>query len=352
MRVLHIVESLAAGGVETTFLNVMKHLPVSLTNDVLAFHGGALEPEYRAAARQVTVTPVASEIDRALIDGRYDVAHILFERCATRVLPTLLTRTATAVVYGKNYDFSGQWRTTEGFQHRIDDSMMAACDGVTFTTPQLADGYDALERERGIVLGKGADVMPLLDIAPADDRVGERVLVIANPNPRKRIGDLIEALAHVRRDVPTASLRVIGHGDANEERRLIQLASALGVADAVTLAGISRDVAGELAGARIVALASGSEGVPTALLEGMAAARPVVTTDAGHVRSIIDDGREGFVVPIGDVAALADKLRLLLVDRPRAGAMGALGRERARHHAVQHIAARLGAFFESRMRTP
>lgn len=350
MRVVHVLESLAAGGVETTFLSVLKHLPASITSDVLAFGGGALKNEYAATANQLHVLNSTADLVRVFVDGNYDAAYVLFERCASRVLPILTTRTTTAIVYGKNYDFSGQWRTTEGFQLRADDSMLAACDGVTFTTEQLAAGYDARERDRALVLGKGANVTPLLAIPPADERTRDRILVIANPNPRKRIGDLLTAFAAVRRQCRAAELRLIGHGDAVEMARLQQLASALGVADAFTLAGVSRHVAAELADARVVALSSGNEGVPSALLEGMAAARPVVTTNAGHVGSIITDGAEGFIVDIGDVNGLADRLTRLLCNRPLARDMGQRGRERSKTHAVEHIADRLGAFLMARAR--
>ena len=308
MRVLHIVESLAAGGVETTFLNVLRHLPPSMTHDVLAFSGGALEGEYRSASSRLSIASSNAEIEQLLVDREYDVAHMLFERCAIRVMPTLVTRTSTAIVYGKNYDFSGQWRTTEGFHLSADDALMAACDAVTFTTPQLAAGYDRDEQERGTVLGKGANVTPLLAVPVARDATPDRILVIANPNPRKRLGDLIDALSIIRREYPGAHVRVIGIGDANEMRLLSMRAEELGLSDAFTLAGVSRDVAGELSQSRVVVLTSGSEGVPTALLEGMAAGRPVVTTDAGHVQSIVDDGVEGFIVPVGDVAAIAQKI--------------------------------------------
>lgn len=350
MRVVHVLESLAAGGVETTFLGVLKHLPASIASDVLAFDGGALKNEYAATANQLHIFTSSAEIERVLVDGDYDAAYVLFERCAWRVLPILTAKTSTAVIYGKNYDFSGQWRTTEGFHLRSDDSVMAACDGVTFTTEQLAAGYDDRERERALVLGKGANVTPLLAIPPADERTRDRILVIANPHPRKRIGDLLTAFAAVRQQCPAAELRVIGHGDAGEVARLQQMAAALGVTDAFTLAGVSRHIAAELAEARIVALSSGNEGVPTALLEGMAAARPVVTTNAGHVSSIVTDGVEGWVVENGDVDALADRLSRLLRDRPLARDMGQRGRERSKTHAVEHIADRLGAFLMTHAR--
>lgn len=341
MRVLHVLETLAAGGVETTFLHVLKHLSTAMTHDVLAFAGGALECEYRAIANRVTIARRTRDLEALLDDGAYDVAYILFERCAERLLPLLVSRTATAAVYGKNYDFSGQWRTTEGFEWSPDDAMMAACDGVTFTTPSLAAGYAPPETARGCVLGKGAHVTPLLTIDPPAAAAGNRILVIANPHPRKRLGDLVAALAVVRRTVPDAEVRVLGKGDATEEARVRALAHQRGVGSAFVLAGVSRDVATELHQARVVALCSGSEGVPTALLEAMAAGRPVVASEAGHVRSIVTDGEEGFVVPIGDVDAIADRLVRLLRDPALAAAMGRRGRDRARHHAVEAVAARL-----------
>ncbi len=343
MRILHVLETLAAGGVETTFLEVLKHLPrAGVSHDVLAFAGGALEPEFRAAANVVIVEPRQPALARLVTDRPYDIAHVLFERCALRLLPDLLTRTSTRVVYGKNYDFSGQWRSTEGFIWAADDALLAACDAVTFTTPQLARAFpDAAAR--ATILGKGANVRPLLGMPTPGPDVPNQVLVIANPTPRKRLGDLVAALASVRLQVPDATVRVVGAGDPNEVARLSAQAAAAGLQDHFRLTGPTRNIAAALASCRVFALASGSEGVPTAALEAMAAARPVVTTDAGHVRSIVGDGVHGFVVPVGDIAALAERIGRLLEDRGLAAEMGVRARTRATEHAVEHIATRLFA---------
>lgn len=343
MRILHVLETLAAGGVETTFLEVLKHLPTDgVSHDVVAFAGGALEPEFRVVAHDVTIEPRPRALRRLVTERPYDVAHLLFERCALRVLPDLLTRTSTRVVYGKNYDFSGQWRSTEGFTWAADDALMAACDAVTFTTPQLARAFpDAAAR--ATTLGKGANVRPLLGMPMPGPDVPNQVLVVANPTPRKRLGDLVAALTRVRLRIPDATVRIVGAGDPNEVARLEAQAAAAGLQDHFLLTGPTRDIAAALANCRVFALASGSEGVPTAALEAMAAARPVVTTDAGHVRSIVSDGVEGFVVPVGDVAALADRIGRLLGDRGLAAGMGARARARAAVHAVEDVATRLFA---------
>ncbi len=342
MRVLHVLESFAPGGMETTFLNVLgcfRAADAAIRHDVLAFAGGPLESRYRQVAETVTVGGDPGTLDRHLASG-YDLIHILFERCAYRLLPLLVSSTATPVVYGKGYDLGGMYRLNEQFLWHADESMLTACDGITFTTGQLAAGYD-VPSGRSTVLGKAADVSRFTTLAPPAATTPRRIVCIANLHARKRLGDLIEALAVIVRDVPDANLRLVGGGTAAEAIRLTTLAADLGLSDHVSLAGMTHDVAPEIAGSRVIALPSSCEGVPTALLEGMAAARPVVATNVGHVSSIVDDGVEGFLVGLGDVDALADRLRRLLTNSELAASMGAAARRRAVPHDVSAVAATL-----------
>ena len=339
MRILHILESFAAGGMETTFLHVLRNFradDAAIQHDVLAFSGGALETPYRDAAHRVSVGCDAATLDAQLAQP-YDVIHVLFERCAYRLLPHLVARRATPVVYGKGYDMGGMYRLNEGLRWQADESMLAACDRATFTTAHLAAGYDIADRRR-TVLRKAADVARFARIPDVDATVSPRIVCVANLHPRKRLGDLVLALERVRRAVPDAELRFVGRGSADEAARLTVLAGDLNLAEAVSLAGGLADVAPEIAGARVVALPSSCEGVPTALLEAMAAGRPVVATRVGHVASIVDDGVEGFLISPGDVGALADRLIRLLTTPGLAARMGQAARTRAAAHDVTVIA--------------
>ena len=105
-------------------------------------------------------------------------------------------------------------------------------------------------------------------------------------------------------------------------------------------------MAEDLAASRVFALPSGCEGVPTAMLEAMAAARPVVMTDVGHIRCVVREGVDGFLVAAGDVDALAARLRTLLLDPVRAAAMGLAGRARAREYDARAVASRLRVVLE------
>jgi glycosyltransferase involved in cell wall biosynthesis len=343
MRMLHVIESFAPGGMETTFLNVLRHFrdaDASVEHHVLAFAGGALEDGYREAADEVSIGCDAETISRQL-SGSYDVAYVLFERCAYRLLPELVAHSAMPVVYGKGYDMGGMYRLNEGLRWQADESMLAACDGATFTTSNLAAGFD-LPAGRTTILGKAADVARFQSIpAPPPPSTPQRIVCVANLHPRKRLGDLIRALVRVRQDVPHAELHLVGGGNDAEAANLIALAHSLDVADAVTLTGMLPDVAPELEDARVVALPSSCEGVPTALLEGMAAGRPIVATAVGHIASIVDQGKEGFLVGAGDVQALGDRLTQLLLDPRLAATMGRAARARSAEHDVRVVARRL-----------
>jgi len=339
MRVLHVLESFAAGGMETTFLNVLRAsrtVDPSIEHHVLALAGGGLEAPFREVASRVAIACDDATIDAYLHNG-YSLIHVLFERSAYRLMPRLVARTSIPIVYAKGYDMGGTYRVNEGLDWQADESMLAAADGATFTTAALADGY-ALPPGRTTVLRKAADVAPFIALPLPAAETPLRVVCVANLHPLKRIGDLISAFEHVRREVRDAELRLVGGGNDRERERLTQLAADLGLSKHVSFAGAVRDVAAEVARARIVALPSSTEGVSTALLEGMAAGRPVVATRVGHLHTIIDEGVEGYFVEVGDTCAMADRIVRLLRDTRLARAMGLAGRRRASRHDVADVA--------------
>jgi glycosyltransferase involved in cell wall biosynthesis len=324
---------------ETTFLNVLRAsrtIDASIVHHVLALAGGGLEAPLRDVAHRVMIAADDATIESYLHNG-YDLVHVLFERSAYRLIPRIVARTSTPVVYAKGYDMGGTYRLNEGLDWQADETMLAAVDGATFTTSALAEGY-SLPPGRTTVLRKAADIAPFMTLPLPSVDTPPRVACVANLHPLKRIGDLITAFEHVARDVRGAELRLVGGGNERERERLTQLAADRGLAGRVSFAGSVRDVASEIARARVIALPSSTEGVSTALLEAMAAARPVVATRVGHLHTIVDEGVEGFFVEVGDVCALADRMVRLLCDTRLAHAMGLAGRRRAARHDVADVA--------------
>ena len=148
---------------------------------------------------------------------------------------------------------------------------------------------------------------------------------------------LVEAIAEVRRRGVPVKLVLAGDGEmrGDVERKIAEE----GLQAAVTITGwVSADrVRDELERARALVLPSFGEGLPVVIMEAMARQRPVLSTYIAGIPELVRDGREGTLVPAGDVAALADAIvELLALDEARLAAIGTHARERvlARHSGM------------------
>jgi len=93
--------------------------------------------------------------------------------------------------------------------------------------------------------------------------------------------------------------------------------------------------------AAVVVLPSRQETAPMAILEAMAAGRPVVATRVGGIPDLVSEGETGHLVTVGDAGALADRLAAVLTDPVQAERMGCRGREVAEHRfRLTRVAAR------------
>ena len=96
---------------------------------------------------------------------------------------------------------------------------------------------------------------------------------------------------------------------------------------------------GLLPGLDVACLSSVHEGMPVTLIEAMAAGLPIVATDCGSVRDTVEDGEQGFVVPVGDVENFADRLQRLAHQEPLRIRLGKSGRARVESEfQIQDIA--------------
>jgi glycosyltransferase involved in cell wall biosynthesis len=85
-------------------------------------------------------------------------------------------------------------------------------------------------------------------------------------------------------------------------------------------------------------LTSGNEGTPVSAIEALAAGRPVVATSVGGVPDVVRDGEDGFLVGLGDVDGLAERLARLAADPELRERMGAAGRARVlNRYAVDRL---------------
>ena len=154
--------------------------------------------------------------------------------------------------------------------------------------------------------------------------IPEKALVVgcvANINPQKGIIELVRAFAEARSRHIDTRLVLVGaeyltHASYSAAVRAQMVIERLVEGRDVVFVGERDDVERQLAGMDMVVLAAAprSEGITTAVLEGMAAGLPVVVTNVGALQEAVADGRTGFLVPAGNTDAFAAALARLLGD--------------------------------------
>jgi glycosyltransferase involved in cell wall biosynthesis len=137
----------------------------------------------------------------------------------------------------------------------------------------------------------------------------------------------LQAAARVYATCPEVAFLIAGEGRLQES--LSQLSTQLGLGDAVVFLGRCERVAELLSVSDVCVLSSKAEGFSNAILEYMAAARPVVVTDVGGAREAVIEGETGYIIPAGDDEAMAGRIIELLGDLQRRYVMGQRGRELA-----------------------
>ncbi len=150
--------------------------------------------------------------------------------------------------------------------------------------------------------------------------------LLAMLRPEKDVGTFLRAAAHVSKQIPEARFLVIG--DGSERQALERLSAELGLSGSALFLGDQSHVENLLASLDIAVLSSVTESMPNAVLEAMAMGRPVVATRAGGTQELVRDGETGYLVPVRDPEAMAEKLLTLLRDPEQRLAMGRAGRAR------------------------
>jgi glycosyltransferase involved in cell wall biosynthesis len=138
------------------------------------------------------------------------------------------------------------------------------------------------------------------------------VSIIGVLRPDKAHGVFLEAAQAVLRAVPDTHFLIVGDGP--EREALTEQVQKMGIGDRVHFLGFRRDLADVLAAVDVNALSSWprQETLSVAVIEAMSAGIPTVSTDVGFMGEVVIPNRTGYLVPVGDASALAERLVLLL----------------------------------------
>jgi glycosyltransferase involved in cell wall biosynthesis len=138
------------------------------------------------------------------------------------------------------------------------------------------------------------------------------------------------AAERVRQSLPSAQFLIVGDGP--ESQRLVALRDKLGLQGTLHLLGARTDIPEILAALDVFALSSKEDGKGISILEAMATGKPVVAPRVGSVSEMVEDGRTGYVTPVGDLDSLAARMLELLASPSQARMMGEAGRVAAVEH--------------------
>lgn len=199
---------------------------------------------------------------------------------------------------------------------------------------RIATGVWRLPTEKVLLVANGIDLARFSDAgrlaaqealkkAPGELLIG----TVATLRPEKNLALMIQAFARLQGGPP---IRLFIVGDGPELPALQQAARDAGVADRVVFFGYTREPERIVPAFDIYAMSSVTEQMPISLLEAMACALPIATTDAGDIRDMIGDANKPFVTARGDAEALAASLQRLIGDASLRAKLGAENRVKVR----------------------
>ena len=142
---------------------------------------------------------------------------------------------------------------------------------------------------------------------------------------QKRHDILIEAFALFLKRYPSFTL--VFYGDGPDKEKMVQQIRKLGIENNVIFAGITNKPLEVMKTSKMYILTSDFEGIPNSLIEAMSIGLPCIATDCrpGGARLLIDNEKNGFIVPQGDADAIADKMKWFMQHPNEADKMGLEG---------------------------
>jgi len=311
------------------------------------------EPLPRLAGVQVVSTPVSSLNDPSAIRDLANLVSCL-RRLAPDVVHTFLFKAnlvgslaarlaRVPVVVGSRrslgYDLNGR----RSLLSRIFNRLVDGVAGNALAVIKAATEIEGAHLPCPIVIPNGVEI-PESPVSLRNDHEDRPVLgILGNIRPIKGHDVALKAFQRILDDYPQAQLHLMGdrHGDPDWAGKIDRLISDLSLTDNVHWQSPNQPVSEFLNRIDILVSASHSEGMPNAILEGMAAGLPVVATDVGGTSEVLDSS--WIAVPPSDPQGLAAAISQLLRD-PRARIRsGALGRKRAekffgpKHMARRHL---------------
>ena len=369
MKVLHLINTLSAGGAELHLLTLCRHLKSKNVEPVVAClrehvkGSRSLRSDFARAGVNVIDLNADSRFDYRFFAGfarlvnteRPDILHTHLPRAdvagafAQFLQPSLAWICSVHAIY--SVDWSGRWSLP------LIRFMWTRANRVLCISYAVRDWLinQGVPRAKIEVIHYGIESAPFArskrDLRSQWNLAGHRVIgSIGRLEPRKGHQFLIQAMPELCRRIPDARLLIAGHDPQGYSEVLQKLAVKLNIADKVRLVGFQEDVASFLHAIDVFAFATTSEGFGQVLVEAMAAGKAVVATNVPPLTEIAENENTALFVDAESPAAFASALARLLENSIDRHAMGQRARQRVETFftAEKMAAATLSLYSEAR----
>jgi len=332
VRILQVLPELELGGVETFVVLLSKELKKLGHDVVVVSSGGRLVDELKeygvghiklpvSSKNPVTIWYSAFLLSKILKGLHVDVIHA-HSRVPDWVAYFVSLFTRVPFVVSAHAFYTPHWGSKI-----VAKADRVICDSVS--VGEYAVERLGVSRDKIRVVYNGIDVKRFEDVKPPFSNPPYSIGTVGRLAPSKGQKVLIEAFARLLKEGLDVRLVIAGDGPLMDE--LVSLSESLGVSGYVEFLGFRSDIPDVLSQIDLFVHPSLiPEPLSMALIEAMAASRPVVASGVGGFREVIVDGKTGYLVKPASVDELADAMRKIVINPESGIEMGENGLKRVR----------------------
>ena len=329
IKVFSVIKGLGLGGAEKLLALAAPHLD----RDTFEYSVGyflpwknTLVPDLETAGLDVTCFQVHRHGDPRIVTRLADYiryhnidlihAHLPYPGVVARLAGRL---TGAKVVYTEH----NMWDRLNPVMRKVNQCTYGLNDYSITVSKDVENSLCGVDMRRVTTIDNGVDCTRLQEIPDTTSEVRAELGIpfdhfvvgkVANLTPKKNHENLLRAFALLHHEIPASTLVLVGQ-PAGRLEELQTLARDLGIGGQVIFTGARNDVPRLVKAFDLFVMSSDFEGLPIAMLEAMALAKPIVATAVGGIPGVVRDGIEGYTVAARQPALLAEKMLRLARDK-------------------------------------
>lgn len=338
-----MVDSLSAGGAGravTRLANEMNKREIEIC--IIAMNNGSGKEGYYVSDDIQTIKYTTS-LDGGIFDRVRKIARIASEFKPDYLISFLPDNNIYSILAGikKSWKLIVCERNDPGRNPEPGDKVRIArsllyrfADGYVFQTEDARNYFSEMIQRKSVVIPN--PVAPDIPAAYCGNR--RKVIVsVASLKTQKNYMMSIQAFANLSKEFPEYTYEIFGEGA--ERENIESLISRLGLEDRVILKGHCPDVLKQIMDASLFVMSSDYEGMSNSMIEALAMGIPSIVTDhpIGAPRMLIEEGVNGLLVPVGDIASLTQKMKMVLQDKALSDRLSCNAQKIKETLSIEHI---------------